>query len=925
MTVYYVDYEGSAGSGDGSSFANRAGRVVDLWPNSSSTRASAGDVIRVKQSPNPTVLTTSGKVDHCPAHYSYSVSSKSYVNDVVWSTTEGQTKIKLATGYKTGDRVMIWDNQQNASSAPPAGKNISGVWTLTSHADDDNWFYLDGFTASSTDALTTGNFKPKPWTAESVKLSGTLPWKNIACHEMQRAAWTASTNTTAEYLISWSDWNTTHQWIHPTGGDRITVGSSAGVGKAAYFATGTLDLSGYQQISFRVRYEGCTRDEAPPISLRLCTDTTGDTSVHTVELTPNYFWSDGWDAVVKDFGTNLNSSIKSVAIYKDSAVSSQEKIILSNIVACKASSSADSVTHKSLIGLNTADDPVWYPVQDLDPRGHISLIYDNISRRGIGRGYYQSIGCYFSASSNSATIYKREPITPKYISDYNLSSDSTYFEDLTWVNPTYDSDNFTTASSGALVSCGWNSTDMSTQVGHTFIRGNSRGRILYSGNTNVQLERFHGTCFHGGIDLHGDGVWVDDIGMSDTYSKCISIMSCKNARKMNIKYAFGNYAGQYNVGTLNVTGQENLDFNHSSSTTADFTLGWANGAVGNNTYAVRFATCYNMRWNKINVLFTHRAIDISSKVQSCSWEEWRSGGHTHSYGVKLEDGGASNTTNNKIKKFICEGPMTGLQLSNCGTGNHIDDLEAKTGDKYPWCIKPSDYSSNGSTNAAYRFNRVWWIQSGAIQFTSGSPKDFTINGGITEGKMSLASSNTLKTDDLTFDIYQNGAEFSLSSGSKALNKNYDGTSGAILNLFGSTTQKVTPQTAIRKTASGYALKFEGSWNEDVRHDITQIIVNSGSQVTVTVWAYREDGMIAGPPTYGLHGELKILQNTEVGLNADVTALIPAGNSYTQTWHQLQCQFTPNAAGVVTVQLRRWSNSGSDDGYVVFDDLAVSQA
>lgn len=924
MTVYYVDYEGAQGSGDGSSFANRAGRVVDLFPNSSSTRASAGDVIRVKQSPNPTILTTSGKVDHCPSHYSYSISSKSYSSDIVWSTTEGQTKIELTTGYKTGDRVMIWDNQQNASSAAPAGKNISGIWTLTSHADDDNWFYLDGFTAANTNA-ESGNYKPKPYTAETVKLSGTLPWKNIACHEMQRAAWTAETNTTAEYLIQWSDWNTTHQWLNPTGGDRITIGSSASVGKAAYFATGTLDLSGYQQISFRVRYEGCTRSEAPPFSLRLCTDTTGDTSVHTVEFTPNYFWSDGWDAVVKDFGTNLNSSIKSVAIYCDTA-GTQQKIILSNIVACKASSAADSVTHKSLIGLNTADDPVWYPVQDLDPRGHISLIYDCISRRsGVGRGYYGMVGCYFSASSNSATIYKREPITPKYVSDYNLTGDSTKFEDLTWVNNTYDAANFTTASSGGLVSCGWNSTDMSTQVGHTFVRGNGRGYGLYSGNSNVQVERWHGTSFYRGIDFHGDGVWADDIGCSDTYQKCVSIMSCKNARKMNIKYAFANYAGQYNVGCLTVSGQDNLDFNHSSSATADFNLGWANGAISNNTYAVRFQTCHNMRWNKVNVLFTHRNIDIGYNIKNCSWEEWRTGGHTHSYGTKFEDSGQANTSNNKIKKLIIEGSSAGLMLSNCSVGNHIDVLEAKTGDEYPWCIKPSDYSTNGSTNAAYRFNRIWWIQSGAIQFASGNAKEFTVNGGHTEGKIAIGNGNTFKSDNLVFDIYNSGTEFSLGSGSKALNKDYDGTSGAILNLLNSTTQKVTPQTAIRKTASGYALKLEGAWNEDVKHDVTQIIVNSGSQVTVTVWAYRETGLTDATPDWGLSVELKILQNSEIGLNADVVNTIPPGNSYTQAWHQLQCQFTPTASGPATIQFRRWSNDGSNAGYAVFDDLAVSQA
>ena len=126
MTTYYVDYEGSAGTGDGSSFANRAGRVADIFPNSSSTRASAGDVIRLKQSPDPTVL-GSCKVDQCPPHTSYSATSRNYSNHIVYSTTTGETKIQLSEGWKAGDRIQIWDGSTSRSSAKAAGKNISGV------------------------------------------------------------------------------------------------------------------------------------------------------------------------------------------------------------------------------------------------------------------------------------------------------------------------------------------------------------------------------------------------------------------------------------------------------------------------------------------------------------------------------------------------------------------------------------------------------------------------------------------------------------------------------------------------------------------------------------------------------------------------------------------------------------------------------
>ena len=923
MTTYYVDYEGSAGTGDGSSFANRAGRVADIFPNSSSTRASAGDVIRIKQSPNPTVL-GSCKVDKAPAHSSYSAYSRSYSSSVVYSTTTGETKIKLSAGYKTGDRIHVWDNSTTRSGAKAAGKNISGVWSITEVSNESDWFKLDGFTATNSDTEGSGSFRFKPMTAETIKFNGTPPWKNIASHACMRDAWTASSGVTTTHEVYWSDWNATHKWIHPNGSDNIEVPSGGSTGLQAYYELpDTLDLSGYQQISFRVRYYGATRDSASPLTLELCTDTAGATSVHSIPFTPYYCWSDGWNVVVKDFGANLNSAIKSVAIYC-SDTSSNEKVYISNIIACKASSSADSITHASLVGLNTADDPVWYPVQSLDERGHISVCYDNLTRKGQnGHGYYGSIGCFFNTSSATATVYKREPILPKYVKDYNLSSSSTKMEDLTWVNDAYSESNFTTASSGGLVSGGWNSTDMSTQVGHTFIRGNGRGYGVYSGNTNVQLEKLHITAFYRGFDFHGEGIYLDDVGASDCYYAGIAISSCKNTRKINAKYAFGSYAGTSSRDTFDIRGQANQNFTHSSATAADFNILWANGANSQNRYAVYFEQCENMLWNKVNVLFAYRAIDFNQGNKGCTFEEWRHGGSTQTYSVKFEDGGNGNNVNNRIKLIKNEANYCGLMIVNCGSGNSCDDLQSKTGEHWGWCVNPSELSGGGTDNPNYRFGRSYWSQAGAIRFGENSCT-FTLNGGHSDTSLYIQKSNTLRTDNFEFaSSMYSSPRYYIFQGGTVLAKNYDGTSGEILNLFDSQTKKVTPQTAIRKTSSGYALKLEGAYNEQTNFDVAKIIVASGSQVTISAWAYREHDLT----NYGLYGKLVVQANSEIGLTSDVVDTIPSGSSNTQVWKQLQCQFTPTASGVVTVQLQRSCDSGSShrDGYVVFDDLSVSQA
>ena len=72
-----------------------------------------------------------------------------------------------------------------------------------------------------------------------------------------------------------------------------------------------------------------------------------------------------WRFMRKDFGTNLNSSIQSVALYVDTDNGAQT-VYIDNIVACKASSAADSITHDSLVGLKTSTDwPNYYLINSI--------------------------------------------------------------------------------------------------------------------------------------------------------------------------------------------------------------------------------------------------------------------------------------------------------------------------------------------------------------------------------------------------------------------------------------------------------------------------------------------------------------------------------------------------------------------------------
>ena len=920
MTIYYVDYEGSAGSGDGSSFANRAARVQDVSFTGTNNRMDPGDVCRVKKTPDPTVLGT-GAVGHAPSYGNWNSMTGSY-NQCTYSTTTGQTLIQVPQGMRTGDVVWIHDNSTAASGVKPEGKNFSGIWRITLHASQNQKAYLDGFTASNADSESSGNYRIRGVISESVKISGTQPWKVLSNLRGGRDAWTATAGASANYKVGWSEWTSSSaDWLHPAGTDHMQIPNTSSTGLKCYIALdSTADLSAYQQISMLVRFGAGTETQSP-YSLRLCTDNAGATSVHTIPLTRNKYYMYGWHPVVVDLGTNLNSGINSLAIYQDETTSASGELYINNICACKASSDAQSVTHNSLIGLNTADDPVWYPVDFLCDNGVISLCNYARGYQALFRGsYYGNAGAFFSANSTNATIYKREPIFPKWIKD-NLSSSSTgaNFEGWNNVFNSYDTTNLphTVSASGGLVSCGWDTTNMSTQEGHTFIRGNGYNKMVYSGNNNVAVERLHGTSFYKGFNLNSSGNYLKDVGTSDMFEGNV-FNGQSYMRACDFKYAIGCKTGSSSYSNFYFYGSSSSTNQHSNASYTDFNLGYANGAMSNNSYAMKFVTTSNMHWNKLNALFTGRQVDLGQNVKGNTFEEIRVGAAHQSYGCKFEDGGNNNAENNTIKKLICEAPSNqGFVVSNAGSGNIIGEIDCRNAERMGWGV--NQYLGGALGSGTWRNSRSW---SNAPAVVINNGHSLRINGGQIDTYFNLYNNTELRSVGLEVIGSQLGA--TIYAGAKWLAKDFDGVSGVIKNYYGSSTATLTPETTTRHTASGFAWKFDGNYNEIIQLEVMKVVVNSGSLVTIKVWAYREDDLYTSSGE-GLHGQLIISPNADIGLNSTLTADIPTGTSNTQVWRELSCTFTPTAAGVVTVSLKRYSELGSTDGYVIFDDLSVSQA
>ncbi len=877
MATHYVDFEGEAGSGDGSSFANRAKRFSGL-------SCSAGDEIRVKQTPNPTVLSNSGKVVKTWGNVTYS-SNQASSNVFVYSTTEGQTYWNnIGTGWNTGDIIII------AHHNAPAGQNLNGAWRLTVDTSSGRKGYFDGFTASSTATVSTHTIRYQIATANTVIL-GSSPVKVLASTDPARSAWTASSNVTTSigYNSSYSDWNQYEKWQIPTGSDEIALTTSTSTGKAAYFALdSSTDLSGYQQISFLFQIASGNTNLSGSggndqlISLRLCTDTQGDTSVHTIPINNGFSTTHKWIVVHKDFGSNLNSSIQSIAIYVDGTLPSNVTFRLNNIIASKASSSADSLTLNSMVGLNTTADKIWYPVGYILDRGDHCLIVLATwpaSRGSNGFGYYGNyMAAWWSQTFNSTTIYKREQVFPKFIQEGNMSGNSNSDQ---WSGNGSDGNNI-------VISGGWNSSDMTSIVGETFIRGSGMGRGLNTQSRSyIMVKNLFFNAFYT-LYLYGQNCGYDNVGFCNWHSYAQANGS--NPQKFNWIYFFGGYGYGVYLGSLTNT---TVNTNYQ-----DFNIYYCNSGQAN----TRPLYSYGMKkihWNYVNTEGSaNDGVFMDSNIEDVTFETikcgWTGGGYT----FRIYD--SSNRSKNIRVKNLYSYTGGGIQVYSSGDGFVIDNY----------------YHTIPATNNAQFGNRNF-SEAGSYCVRTEKQAKLLIKGGSVMNRMYPQNDSVIKTIGIVLDetadtnLKTDPVNLQSTHDSKLLCKDFDNTSGDNRNFFSK--GKIFPESTTRHTASGLAWKFQPSQSgidNALLLDIGKVIVNGGSLVSISVWTYASNP--SNPTAF-----IRIKQNTEIGMTANADADSTSNSS--NTWTKITATFTPSVAGICEVQLGAY---GSGDCF--FDDVEITQ-
>ena len=169
----------------------------------------------------------------------------------------------------------------------------------------------------------------------------------------------------------------------------------------AYYATGALDLSAYQKISFWLRNSAAIAN-ATTIKVVLCSDTAGATIVDTFNI-PAIPSTLRWIPITlaRAGGGNLGASIQSIAIYTDASTpTGSSYIYVDDFIAC----TTDGLNLQSLISKNSAEQggtESWYGIQSINGTT-VLLDNDTNTKANAGRGY--------SGTTETVTTYKRETI-----------------------------------------------------------------------------------------------------------------------------------------------------------------------------------------------------------------------------------------------------------------------------------------------------------------------------------------------------------------------------------------------------------------------------------------------------------------------------------------------------------------------------------
>ena len=357
-------------------------------------------------------------------------------------------------------------------------------------------------------------------------------------------AWTGAANVTATASVSY--------YRAGAASASLVIATAFTTGLVAYKTLTTTDLSGYQQISLMVLSSAAKADGV--FQLCLCSDTVGAVPVNTITLPA--LSSACWIPVTVDTGGALGNAIQSIALYAVSDPASMT-LRLDNILACKAPSAADSLTHQSLISKNTDENEPWFT---------INSILGTTVTLGCGDNSSATPGsnaCRYYGPSATTTLYKREPL-----------------QIAAGVPVRYA---YGSQASPIIVSGGWGTADMTTQSDRTWVRtppATSTFACADDTQSGLVLSKFGAVAPHAYGYYLGQTVFTDDCVCAGTEVAFyyVAVSTYQITRIRNARYVVGCYQAVYYAASV---------YGHSQQHQAELGKVWGFGGGG--SYLVYFA------------------------------------------------------------------------------------------------------------------------------------------------------------------------------------------------------------------------------------------------------------------------------------------------------------------------------------------------
>jgi hypothetical protein len=698
---------------------------------------------------------------------------------------------------------------------------------------------------------------------------------------LQQTGWTTVTNVTN---------NTSTNRKEGTVSCQSAVLGAFVTGKAGYFATGTLDLSAYQQVSFWFNQTVGTLLATGGASLHLCSDTTGDVTVDTIPI-PAITDSalSTWHPMTVDTGGALGSSIRSIALYINTDVGAQT-FLIDDIIACKAPSADDSLTLQSLIGRSDswgaggADTDTFYAIRAINGNTVFLDQNPNQSNATAARGWGGTSGFYSG--------YKREGIKTSYL---NSATSHNFF-------PLGG-----TGGSGTITySGGWDRTNMSTQNLVTWYDGgNGLGIGLgrqFGGFSYTAMNLFAASRYSTGVYLTGASTPASfQVGTIVAANNCtnigISIDSLTNCTIDNIVAVNNNNTLGSTAAISILGGCTNCTFNTIGSVANNSMTGIQLTSEDNNynTFTTISSLSYNAGNANLEVVGSH--YNTFGTISACSL-------NTTAHGISV-----TTAHGNTFGTATC--------VSNFNYGVNLSSAN----DNVFGTLTVTSNTGGGYTEISTFKNRVGSITAtgnGIGMSLGGSDSffnDVAVSGNSTNFRLSGGYRNYVNTMS-SADVTISSSQFE----NKRLFILYDSGNSGMMTIvcdYG----MIQAATDQRHTGSGLAWKLSptnSNRNASYPLEVTLARFAVTANLTYTVRCYSRRS------SSGISASLFCLGGQLPGVGSNVSA---TSTESANTWGgdgtggPLAISFTPTVSGVIEVCGRA---SGGSVNSVWFDDLTVSE-